>query len=190
MIQSVYPPCTGKASATGKHPYMCHICHSELTYLKGKLRKRQEAKLEIGQRTFAPGMRVGYLKKAELKEKVEEKERAHKELMLAHRSVRLHRTKDAWIEELQQACSSDDQVKFLTDCLDLFREKDASKFPIQVAVMQNLVGQLRQGRNHHYCDMIKNVAKMCKNWLGGTNYGIIQVSKISLFVKHDMTFLF
>jgi hypothetical protein len=179
VLQSSYPPCTGKASATGQHPYMCESCHSEYQYLKGLLRKRQNAKLVHGERAFSSGMRSGYLNKAELAEKEAHKVKAHMELQKAHshtmKTINAERTTDYWVKELERSCSNNDEVKFMTDCLDLFRKGASEHYPVQVAVLKTVVGQLRQGRNHHYCNIIKKVAKLYKNWLGSTHYGVLQV---------------
>ena len=176
VIQSAYPPCTGKATSTGSHPYMCDPCHQQLVYLKNLLGKRKKSKLNDDSRIFSPGMRTGYLKKNELTEKHVFKDQLHTQLKKAYRDdTKMVGTSDTWLQKLEESCTNNDEVKFVKDCLELIEDGGSEKFPVQMAVLQNLVGKLRSGRNHHYCDLIKKVAKMEKNWMGATNYAVLKV---------------
>ena len=97
--------------------------------------------------------------------------KAQKELKNMQRSK-----PEDWSKALISSVANEDESRFITDCLDLFRQGVSQSNPLQVAVVQNLVGKLKSGHNHHYSDIIKRVATLYKNWLGETNYAVLSVT--------------
>lgn len=180
-IKSTVPPCNGYgkvSSRTSDSTFvqnMCEHCYTQFKYLKNLSRKRSRAALESGKRLRKSGMRYSYLTKPELKEKQIQEKRTAAEQALTHRPMK--RTSAEWLSELKNCCTTSNQKKFIVDCLDLFKHADAASFEIQMNVLTNIIGTLRNGRNHHYTDIVKKIARMSKNWLGTGNYSKIQVRK-------------
>jgi len=178
-IRSIHPPCTGTASSTGNHPFTCPNCQSHLSHLKDLIRKRQNSALrkEDG-RLSARGMRNDYLTKGELQKKIQ----------LDKNEVRILKGKtkeleqklqdaESWANELYQASSDED--KFQVALEHLLKEDTLSQNPVQIDVIRNLVGKLKQGRNHHFDERTKQIGRMFQGWLGNSHYGVLQV-RISL----------
>ena len=178
-IKSSVPPCDGRASVTAstsdklQKQNLCKHCYIQYKYLQSLTRKRKHAALETGQRQNSNGMRRSYLTKQELNEKehLEKRARLEKPVMQS----RMHRSEKEWLRDLEECCRTSNQQKFIIDCLDLFKHRDAQSFDVQMAVLHSVGGTLRNGRNHHYSSIIKRVARMSKNWLGANNYSKIQV---------------
>ena len=177
-IKSLIPECDNRPSVMARsHDKMyrqkiCNPCNSQLKYLKSLLHKRQSAALENGNRQKVNGMRKSYLTKEELKAN----EHIEKITLLEARSLcQAPRSAKQFISDFEESCQTSNQKKFISDCLDLFKRRNADSFEVQMAVLSSVVGKLLRGRNHHYSRIIKRVAKMSKNWLGSSNYSKIQV---------------
>ena len=139
-------------------------------YLKGVLRKRKDAKLQQSKRLFSPGMRNTYLNKTEVANKL-----CHERLQytaLQEKMATLKQSEEQWIKELQSSWLNKNETKFIVDCVNLLK---SDQYPAQMAILKNLVSKLRQGRNHHFCGLIKEIAKMNKNFLRASNYAVLQV---------------
>ena len=89
---------------------------------------------------------------------------------------KVSRTVAQWHSTLIQSVESQDAKKFVMDSLDLFRQDVANENPIQLEVLKNLVAKLRSGRNHHFSNTIKQIAKTHRHWLGESNYNILKVN--------------
>ena len=138
-----------------------------------------------GKRLSAVGMRKSYLSKAEIQDLAS---RDQKESAVLRHSLYIataaKRSSEAWIEELDESCTKNDEVQFIKDCIALFKQRDSDEFPVQMKVIQNLIGKLRRGRNQHYGELIKTISKMYKNCLGSSNYAVLQVIHIkSVFFR-------
>lgn len=44
---------------------------------------------------------------------------------------------------------------------------------MQIAILRNLVSKLKQGRNHHYVDILKDISGLFKNQLGPASYALL-----------------
>lgn len=180
-IKSLHPPCEGTAASSSKvgpFAYMCKHCKATHHYLQNLLLKKSKASLVVGERLFAKGMREDALTKTELQEKRHQQKQERFQLISTNKA--LQRTAgspgvDLWVQELTRASASDDMKLFIMDCMDLFRRPLNDGNSVQLEVIRNLVGKLRRGRNHHYCDLIKKIAKMHMNFLGQQNYNLMKV---------------
>ena len=72
-IKSLDPPCLGRASPFGQHPYTCDACWNQRVDLKDVLNKRKKSRLIPGRsRLGVCGFRKSYASKSETEVKSEE----------------------------------------------------------------------------------------------------------------------
>ena len=72
-IKSLDPPCIGKASPFGPHPYTCDVCRNQRVDLKDALNKRKKSRLVPGKsRVGVCGFRKSYASNSETQVKSEE----------------------------------------------------------------------------------------------------------------------
>ena len=97
-IKSIDPPCLGKASPFGPHPYTCDACWNQRVDLKDVLNKRKKSRLIPGRsRLGVCGFRKSYASKSETEVKSEELNAENVSLKKENRSLRrLYLDKKSW----------------------------------------------------------------------------------------------
>ena len=168
-IKSLDPPCLGRALSFGNSPYTCSNCDSQRRYLEDLISKREKAQYNpaIQTRYGLPGFRHSYMKISE-KDKALTKERnnriqAEKE---AKRLRRMVLTTKTWEDVLFQSCENREEQKLITDLMLLFERNIAKTNPMQLRILNNLVGKLKSRNNHKFLDIIEDIGSMNKIKLG------------------------
>ena len=184
VIKSLIPACDRRATVTARTSdslylqSLCNNCYTQLKYLKNLSKKRKHAALDPGERLSSNGMRRSYLSRPELHAKLQLEKQIIADKTAFQKKPFTGLSSTEWLTQLEECCKSSNQKKFIIDCLELFKRTDSQAFQVQMDVLNSIIGTLRQGRNHHYSNIIKRVAKMSKNWLGASNYSKIQVCTI------------
>lgn len=173
-IKSIFPLCTDTVGKNNKH-FRSSNCQKLYNYLSNNLKKPR--KLPVGDRISRQGMRNDYLTTPERAEKLKKDKIVVIQVQKENRDLKrqLQSTED-WENVLSKHCDTQNEAKLISDLHDLFRQDVVEKNPVQLVVLQNLVGKLKSGRNHHFNRTSKRIAKMHKNWLGETHYSVLKVS--------------
>ena len=172
-IRSDYPQCTGSAYSGGEYAYTCKNCQSLVKELRRLMKTTSQAKLEVGNREGKQGMRLGYLDASEKNEKMHMDKRLNTDL--AKENQNLKKELEGWNTKFEKSVLVDNESQFCKDLNRLLQSGKADENPLQMNILENLTSKLLRGKNHKYCDSIMKVARMQRNWLGESNYSLIQV---------------
>ena len=74
---------------------------------------------------------------------------------------------------LINSCITGDEQKLMVDLARLFKSGIASRKPVQILVLKNLISKLRRKNNHHYVSLIKDLSGVFKNEFSPTNYSLL-----------------
>ena len=79
---------------------------------------------------------------------------------------------DPWVNHLLQSCLESDRKRLIDNLVSLFETDINEDKPVQYTILENLLGQLNRGCNHHFTNDIKMVSKMYRQKLGRNSYGL------------------
>ena len=172
-IKSLDPPCLGKASLVGNHPYTCENCWKQRIDLINLLKRRENAKLLTeGSRVGASGFRKTYASQQEAEFKLDKVTQEILQLKRENKSLqRFCYDRKSWEEMLSEACDSCNEEKLVIDLLALLVQSPKT---LQLEVLKNLIGKMKSGSNYRYTYMIKDISAIHKNRPRQTNYSILQ----------------
>ena len=171
-IKSLIPPCLGKASSVGSHPYTCNNCWEQKNSLIDVMNKRKKSKLMTSSsRIGVPGFRTSYATKKETEIDFTNLNKVNTVLQKENQSLRkMYFDKRSWEEMLSEACESHNEEKLVIDLLSLMNQSKT----LQFQVLENLIGKMKSGPNHRYSKIIKDISSLHMNRLGQQNYSLLQ----------------
>ena len=118
-------------------------------------------------------MRHSYFTTDERKEKDKSEELMKVSMEKENRDLKKKlKTSTDMLEEFKGLAKTPEQVDLVHEIARVLNEHNGS---VQVDMINNLMGKLKSGRNHHFHEQLKEVSKMFKNWLGDGHYAVLQV---------------
>ena len=174
-IKSLEPPSQEEALSSGKHPYTCDNCFSQLRELKDIIQHRKSGSLYTKtNRLGLSGFNKRYARRGEAVDalEIETQKRKLSEAKIKQ-LVRATLSPKEWEESLHAACLNGEDQRLVTNLVRLLRMGVSERSPMQVLVISNLVSKLQKGNNHHYVDLVKDITGLFKNELGPTNYSLL-----------------
>lgn len=174
-IKSLDPPCKGKASSHGEHPYTCTNCFRQLRDLKNTLQHQRPGSLDAkAKRLGLKGFNKKYARRGEMMNALEKESQRRK---LAETEVKelVRKTLSPrdWEECLHQACLNGEDQMLVINLVPLMKSGISARNLMQILILKNLVSKLQKGNNHRYVDPVKDVSGLFKNELGPSNYALL-----------------
>ena len=174
-IKSLDPPCFEEAVSHGRHPFTCFNCAKQERELKNTIQHRLRGSSHGRENRLGEvGFNKRYARKGEFEEALDKERELRKSTQKQFRELAHVQLSPKDVEEvLMDSCINCDEQKLVVDLARLFKSGIASRKPVQILVLKNLISKLLRNNNHHYVSLIKDLSGVFKNELGPTNYSLL-----------------